>query len=155
MSKGHHTTLLWNVFTSSVSRTTLKKSIDQVFQVCFSFLKGIIYFFSFVYKYVHNSKISSVSRTVSLDVILLSFVTEHPWSNQHRYAGIRQGGFCLWTSTGLQIANEEGARMEGNQPLILHCMAPGWAAALYWSDPVQDTGCRVPHELPGWSCVSG
>lgn len=153
MSKGHHTTLLWNVFISFVSRTTLqkKKSIDQLLQVCFSFLKDIIYFFLFCLQ-VHAQQqniILSSRHTVPLDLVLLSFVTEQRWSNRHGYAGIRQGGSSWWTSKGLHTANEDRACMEGKQALILQLVAQSWAPALCWPEPMQDKGCGVSYGCQG------
>lgn len=88
MSKGHHTTLLWNVFISFVSRSTLKKkSIAQLFQVSFSFLKdffslSIMSTWPIPNKY-QNTSLSSI-HAVSLNLISLSLVTEQPWHVQDR-----------------------------------------------------------------------
>lgn len=36
----------------------------------------------------------------------------------------KTGGLCLWTGTGLHIANEDRAGTEGKQPLALHLVLP-------------------------------
>lgn len=60
----------------------------------------------------------SVPSTVLLNLISLSRVTEHPWSNQ-------QGGLCLWTGTGLHIANEDRTFTAGKEPHVLHLSYQG------------------------------
>lgn len=132
MSKGHHTTLLWNVFISSVSRTTLKKIYRPTFSSLFFIVKGYnLFFFSFIYKYLHKSKISS-SHVTPLCVISLSFLTEQPWSNRYHYTGVRHGRFCLQTSTGLYRANGD-SMYGGKQTLIFHLVEHNRATACYWS----------------------
>lgn len=139
MSKGHHTTLLWNVFISFVSRTTLwKKSIDQLSQVCFSFLKDIksIFFPLLCTITKYHSQFHPWS-IIGSNFVIMNWATmvSSTWLSRYKTGRILS---VDWHRS--PHWKEDRACTKRKQPLILHIMAQKRAAALY-----QLTQCRFPH----------